>query len=320
MIAYMNFDSQIHTIDCEYIESGVASAYLIQEGDRLCFVENNTNYAVPRLLAKIEDLGFSPDQVDYCIITHVHLDHAGGSGLLLQACTNAKLLAHPKAARHAIDPSRLIESSKQVYGEEMFHKLYGEILPVPEERVRIMGDGEILQWGSRSFQFLYTKGHANHHFCIYESKSKVIFTGDAFGIAYPQIGGKNQVFIFPTTTPTDYNAEEAFLALDKIVNTGAEFACLTHFGAVSNLPELKKDLVFGYKEMQKIAESALAFEDSTDIQAYCESQIRKFINELASTKGITLSEEQSNFLENDIRLNASGLAYWVSKEKAKKVS
>ncbi|PJE04538.1 MAG: MBL fold hydrolase [Leptospira sp.] len=309
------FDSSIYTIDCEYVESGVAAAYLIQEGDRLCFIENNTNYAIPKLLAKVSDLGLSLDNVDYCMITHVHLDHAGGSGLLMQHCKNASLLAHPKAARHIIHPTRLIESSKTVYGEDVFKQLYGDIIPVPESRVRIMQDEEILAWGNRRFTFLYTRGHANHHFCIYESFSKVIFTGDAFGIAYPSIGDEDHRFIFPTTTPTDYDVKEAYKSLDKIVNTGADFACLTHFGAVDNLSELKKDLVYGYKEMQKIAEASLTLKDQEAMQSYCEIQIRKFLYDFAETKEVSLSIKQKNFLENDIRLNASGLAFWANREK-----
>lgn len=309
------FDSSIYTIDCEYVESGVAAAYLIQEGDRLCFVENNTNYAIPKLLAKVSDLGLSLDNVDYCMITHVHLDHAGGSGLLMQHCKNATLLAHPKAARHIINPTRLVASSKMVYGEDLFNRLYGDIIPVPESRVRIMQDEEILDWGNRRFTFLYTRGHANHHFCIYESFSKVIFTGDAFGIAYPSIGDEDHKFIFPTTTPTDYDASEAYKSLDRIVNSGAEFACLTHFGAVDNLSKLKKDLVFGYEQMQKIAESALAQKDQESMQSYCETQIRKFLYDFAETKEVSLSIKQKNFLENDIRLNASGLSFWAIRKK-----
>ena len=152
--------------------------------------------------------GLKPEDVQYLIITHVHLDHAGGSSALLKACPNAVLLAHPRAATHIIDPTKLIKSARLVYGESAFEKLYGEIEPVASARVRVMNDGETVQFGSRNLHFFYTRGHANHHFCILDSGSEGIFTGDSFGLAYPALQ-KNGLLIIPSTSPTDFNPDEA---------------------------------------------------------------------------------------------------------------
>ncbi|WCL51367.1 MBL fold metallo-hydrolase [Leptospira sp. GIMC2001] len=296
---------------------GVACAYLIIDEDRACFVENNTTLAVPKLLDALDQNSIPRENVDYLMITHIHLDHAGGSSALLDACPNAKLLAHPKAAKHAINPMRLIASAKQVYGEEEFTKLYGEIHPVPEERVRVMEDNETLNWQSRQFKFVYTTGHASHHFCIYDSLSNGIFTGDSFGIAYPKIGGVGK-FIYPTTTPTDFDPDQARNSLDLILNTGAAVAYLTHFGSVGNLQNLKSDLVAGIDAMQEIALSLVEAGDSQDLlQSKAEIGVREYFIELARRKEIVLGSEEMELLNFDVKLNASGLVYWALKQRLK---
>jgi glyoxylase-like metal-dependent hydrolase (beta-lactamase superfamily II) len=308
--------SSIITIDCEYVKPGLACAYLIVDGGRAVFVENNTSYAIPLLLQALEGQGLTPDDVDYAIITHVHLDHAGGSGKLLEACKNAQLLAHPRAARHVIDPTRLVDSARQVYGEE-FDRLYGEILPVQQDRVRIMNDGEELSWQSRSFRFIYTRGHANHHFCIYDSGTNGIFTGDSFGIAYPELG-KSDRFIFPTSTPTDFDPEEAILSLDKIIETGADKAYLTHFGEVGNLPKLREELEVGLIRFREIAEAALdpSILDGS-IQEFCEKSVREYFQSILDKKSIQLTKDEWTLLNFDVVLNAQGLAFWAMRKRRK---
>ena len=144
----------IEVIDCKYLRPQFAASFLIQEGERAVFVENNTAHSVPLLLGRLRVRKLSPNQVDFIIVTHVHLDHAGGSHALMEACPNAILLAHPRAAKHLIDPTRLVESAKRVYGVEHFRELYGEIGAIPKERVREMADGEgIGWWASRAFCF-----------------------------------------------------------------------------------------------------------------------------------------------------------------------
>ena len=141
----------VTTIDCEYTgEQGVAAAYLAIDGDEAAFVETNTNHATERLLASLAQAGMRAEQVRYIIITHVHLDHAGGAGSLMAACPNATLLAHPRAAPHVIDPSRIVKGSTAVYGAERFAELYGEIRPVSAERVQALEDGETRTLGHLS--------------------------------------------------------------------------------------------------------------------------------------------------------------------------
>ena len=189
----------ITTIDCHYLDRPeFAAAYLVADGDEAAFIDNNTNHALPRLLAALADTGLAPEQVRYLIITHVHLDHAGGTSALAGACPNATVLAHPRAFRHVTEPKKLVDSAKSVYGDDEFRRLYGEIQALPAERVRVMEDGERVSLGQRKLEFLHTRGHANHHFCIADSGSGSVFTGDAFGLIYPPC---NRAVVSPSRPP-----------------------------------------------------------------------------------------------------------------------
>ncbi|EQA38106.1 metallo-beta-lactamase domain protein [Leptospira inadai serovar Lyme str. 10] len=306
------------TIDCGYIEEGLACAYLVIEGDRAAFVENNTNYAVPKLLKILEDRGLKKESVDYIIITHVHLDHAGGTGELIKHCPNATVLAHPKAAPHLIDPQRLIKSSIQVYGEEAFYKLYGKIQPVPESSVRIMNDGEELVWGNRTLKFIHTRGHANHHFCIYDSLTNGIFTGDTFGLGYGIFRNGSEPVLYPSTTPTDFDPEEALLSIDKIIGTGAEKAYLTHFGVWTDMKSGAEQMREGLEIMKHILISA----GKTDLEGesllgFCEARVLSYIEDQLEKRGIFYGAKEQKFVSFDAKINAQGIAFKVERSRKK---
>ncbi|MGJ4786726.1 MBL fold metallo-hydrolase [Leptospira koniambonensis] len=307
---------KIRTIDCGYVEAGLACAYLIVDGDRAVFVENNTNYAVPILLEALKEEGLTPESVDYIIITHVHLDHAGGTGKLISLCPNAAVLAHPKAAPHVIDPTRLIKSSIQVYGEENYFKLYGEILPVPSERVRTMGDGEELAWQKRTFKFLHTRGHANHHFCIYDSLTNGIFTGDTFGIGYTLFRKGKDSLLFPSTTPTDFDPEEAILSVDKIIATGADKAYLTHFGVWEDIRSGASQMKEGLNVMRNVMISAekTGLEGET-LVAFCEARVRSYLEDQIHIRHLPFGEKEERFIGFDSQINAQGIAFKIERSR-----
>lgn len=307
----------ISILDCEYLKPDFAAAFLMREGDRALFVETNTAHAVPRLLRALEAQGLTPEQVEYLIVTHVHLDHAGGASALMEACPRAVLLAHPRAVPHLIDPSRLVASARQVYGDEAFAKLYGEIHPIPAERVRMMEDGEEVRFGERTLRFFHTRGHANHHFCVFDSKSEGVFTGDSFGLAYPALQGSG-LFIFPSTSPTDFDPTEAKRTLEKILGTGAKRAFLTHFGEVTDLPEaarqLKTHLDFSEALFQKGIQSDLTVDLLT---LEFETALRTRFEEVLQERGIDRSAQTWDLLKLDLELNAAGIAFAAQKQRAK---
>lgn len=307
----------VTTIDCDYLGEGFAAAYLMREGDRAAFVETNTTHAVPKLLAALEAEGLQPEAVDWVIITHVHLDHAGGASALMEACPNATLLAHPRAARHAIDPSKLVASAQQVYGEETFASLYGEIRPIDEARVRTLDDGETLRWGARTLTFLHTRGHANHHFCVLDSKTNAIFTGDAFGLVYPRLQ-HHGLFAIPSTSPTDFDAPAAKASLDRIVATGADRAYLTHFGGHEQLEGIAGQLHRQLDVYGGIVAQALADEiDEDALDAFCEARVRALFDQLLETHGLADDGGAREILKTDMELNAQGVAFAVKKARHK---
>jgi glyoxylase-like metal-dependent hydrolase (beta-lactamase superfamily II) len=322
---------RIRTIDCQYLHPEFAAAYLLIDdgmGDekgagtgapgcvtaphpqaRAVFIDNNTAHSVPLLLKALQEEGLSPEQVEYVIITHVHLDHAGGTSQLMKACPNAVLLAHPKAARHMIDPAKLVASARNVYGDQAFDEMYGRIDPIPASRVRTMEDNQHLSFGpsATELRFLHTRGHANHHFCIEIPGLRAIFTGDAFGLAYPALQ-KPTRFILPTTSPTDFNYPEAVASIDRIVETGATTAYLTHYGAITDLAsaaaELKRHLAFSQALLIRAAESS--FPDS-ELASFCEKELR-------SHYAAQILRDPKELLKIDLELNAAGLAHAARKK------
>ncbi len=299
------------TIDTHYLgEPGLAAAYLLVEGDRAAFVENNTTHAVPRLLAALKDAGLGPEQVDYAVVTHAHLDHAGGSSALLEACPQATLLCHPRAARHLADPTKLVASASAVYGAERFRKLYGEIEPIPAQRIRALDDGErVMLGGGRELFFFHTRGHANHHLCVHDSGSNGIFTGDAFGLTYPRLqsGG---LYSFPTTSPTDFMPGEARAVIEQIAARRPDRVYPTHFGEQRDVQGIAAQL------LQELAFSTALYEETKAsplegraLEEFCEERMNAHFRERLDELGLPSDGETWAFLALDRELNAQGIAF-----------
>ncbi len=318
-------DMSIVTIDCDYVYPRFAAAFLMVEGREAIFVENNTAHSVPRLLAELNKQGLKPEQVRYLIITHVHLDHAGGSQALMNACPNATLLAHPRAAPHIIDPSKLVASARKVYGDAEFARLYGEIGPIDAKRVRIMEDGEELRFGGKVLRFMHTRGHANHHFCVLTRSSsgpEEIFTGDAFGLAYPDLQSHG-LFIFPSTSPTDFDPLEARKSIERIAESGARRAYLTHFGEITSLREAANQLIGYLDELEpyyrQILETAEGDRPEAELTQECAKRIRAYLEGKYRAQGGVPHEKFWNLLKLDIELNASGMVFAAKKRRAARV-
>jgi glyoxylase-like metal-dependent hydrolase (beta-lactamase superfamily II) len=314
----------IFTIDCDYVYPRFAAAFLMVEGNDALFVENNTAHSVPKLLEALKKEGLKPEQVRYLIITHVHLDHAGGSHALMNACPNATLLAHPRAAPHVIDPSKLVASARKVYGDAEFERLYGEIGPIDSRRVRSMEEGEEISFGSKTLRFIHTRGHANHHFCVLVSDSSgpdAIFTGDSFGLAYPDLQ-KHGLFIFPSTSPTDFDPDEARKSIERIANSGAKSAYLTHFGEVKDLRKAADQLLDYLKEVEpayrRIIETPEGDRADGDLTRELIQQIQTYLSRRYQERGGVPDQKFRDLLKLDIELNAAGLVFAAKKKRTTK--
>ena len=208
----IDYPDGITAIDTEYVRPMMDASHLIVNQGRAAFVDTGTSRSVPLLLEALTSRGLAPEDVEYVLVTHVHLDDAGGAGELMAALPRATAVLHPRGARHMADPARLIEGSIQVYGEELFRSLYGRIRPIPEDRIRTVRDGDTLELSGRTLEFLHTEGHARHHYCILDHGSRCIFAGDSFGLSYRELDTDKGEFIFPSTTPVQFDPEAAVAA------------------------------------------------------------------------------------------------------------
>ncbi len=311
----MNGEHTRDTIDCEARASGFAAAYLRTAGDECAFIECYTNAAVPILLDALAARGKRPEQVRYVVVTHAHLDHAGGASGLMAACPNATLLAHPRAARHLIDPSKLVASAKQVYGEARFAELYGVIEPIPEARVRIMEDGATFSLGDATLTTLHTAGHAKHHFVVHDPATRTVFTGDTFGLVYPHLQ-RAGTFAFASTTPTDFDPAEARKSLARVLALGEPSPCPTHYGEVRDLARIAEQVGrFVDLSEQWVEQAVKSGGTMAELSRTIEAALRAALDSQARAVGLALGADDWKALELDVTLNAQGLAFVALKQR-----
>ena len=303
MILPIHHDHGIVTLDANYLRPGLVAIHLIIEQGHVAIIDTGTNQSVPSVLAELKGLGLTPGDVDYVIATHVHLDHAGAAGALMQNCPKAQLVAHPNGARHLIDPARLVAGSIAVYGQEHFTALYGEIMPVPAKRVIEAPDNFRLDFHGRMLTFIDTPGHARHHFCIHDARSECMFTGDTFGISYREFDVEGRPFIFPTTTPVQFEPMALHASIDRILALEPEAAFLTHYGRVTNLPALAEpqhELIDEWCELTLAVPGAGAVR-----QAALEAELEKSLMTRLRHHGCTLDDATCKTLQaNEVHLNA----------------
>lgn len=312
---YVEIAANVYRIETGLYRPGLAACYLVRSGDRLAFVDTGTARTVPTLLAVIADLGLGPDDVDFVIPTHVHLDHGGGSGDLMTACPKARLVVHPKGAPHLIDPSRLIAGATAVYGEEGFAQDFGGLTPVPEERMTLASDGMEIDLAGRTLTFLDTPGHANHHGCIYDPQTRGCFTGDTFGISYREFDTEEGPWIFAPTTPVAFDPEAWLASLDRLMALEPRAMYLTHYGRVDDPENLVGALRQSIRDQAALALAEEGRDDSERL-ARLKSAIKEHLVASAKAHGATLSDAAiADLLAVDTDLNAQGLAVWLKRRE-----
>lgn len=303
------------TIDCDVLPKFSAS-YLRVAGDEAAFVETHTAHAVPRLLAALEAKGLKPEQVRWVVVTHCHLDHAGGAGTLLAKLPNATLLAHPRAARHLIEPEKLIKSATAVYGAARFAELYGRIDPIPAERVRALDDDATFELGGATLRVHHTAGHAKHHFVVNDPAIETVYTGDTFGLVYPALQRAGR-FAIATTSPTDFDPAEARKSIDKVLSLGARAACLTHYDEVTDLADVGGQVRAWIDRSEALMDEAAASELSTaEMKASIETKLRAAVEADAAGRGLVLGDADWKVLAVDLDLNSQGIAFSAEKKRS----
>ncbi len=292
------------TIDSD-IRPEFTACYLRIAGGECAFIEAHTAHALPKLLHALSEAGKKPEDVRYVVVTHAHLDHAAGASALMAACPNAALVAHPRAARHLIDPARLVQSATAVYGEERFRALYGTISPIPKERVRILQDGEAIDLGPAKLTAHFTAGHANHHFVVDDPAMETVFTGDSFGVVYPA-AQKHGRFALPSTSPTNFDAAEARRSIEKILSLRERTVHPTHFGVYSDAAIIAAQLVRFIDRAGAWVEEAARGDDTLDVMTQRLAQ--RWWDAIAE-EAPRFGPEERELFSLDVDLNAQGLAF-----------
>ncbi|NBU59236.1 MAG: MBL fold metallo-hydrolase [Betaproteobacteria bacterium] len=313
MAARFDYAHGISAIDADLVRPRMASIHLLQSGDKLAVVDTGTSHAVPAVLDAIVARGRTPADVEWLVLTHIHLDHAGGAGALMQALPNARLLVHPRGARHMVDPARLIASATSVYGEETLRQTYGDILPIAAERVVESAEGMTIDFGERRWTLFDTPGHARHHHALLDSASNGIFTGDTFGLAYPDLTVDGRAFIVPTTTPVQFEPEAMRESVERLAALKPECLYLTHFGRIDGVPALRDDLLRRLDAHVRIGHEAARFETQKDRYRSVADDLRGYLLRELAAHGSTLDEgEALALLAMDIDLNAQGIVHWLA--------
>lgn len=295
----------IWSVDTAFNRPFFDASHLIVENGRAAFVDVATGHCVPDLLAALQGRGLTPADVDYLILTHVHLDHAGGAGELMRHLPNATLIVHPRGARHMIDPSALLKGAAAVYGEDEVKRAHGEVLPVDAERVVQAPEGFVVELGGRPLVFLDTPGHARHHVCIWDERSRSFFTGDTFGLAYPQLTTDQGPFIMPSTTPVQFDPEALKSSVDRMVERQPHSMLLTHYSRVTDVERLAGELL---AQVRTLVDLARAADGRSDRATHLRTAVGEYLLGRALDHGCTQTrEELYNLLALDIDLNAQGL-------------
>lgn len=305
----------LYAIDTGFHRPRFDAAYLMVHAGRAAFIDTGTNHAVPRLLASLHALGLSPEDVAHVIPTHVHLDHAGGAGLLMQQLPQATLVVHPLGAAHLIDPSRLYQSALGVYGQEEMDRSYGALVPVPEARVQLTHDGYTLDLAGRPLLFLDTPGHARHHHCIWDEASAGWFTGDTFGLSYREFDTDLGPWILPTSTPVQFDPEALLQSIGRLLAMQPEWMYLTHYGRVGHVKRLGEMLRDQIVAMVLLADG---LRDAPDRHERLKAGLQSLYEDRLRGHGVHDLALVRSLLALDVELNAQGLGVWLERTRAKR--
>jgi glyoxylase-like metal-dependent hydrolase (beta-lactamase superfamily II) len=310
----------VYAIDTAFQRDHFDAAYLIVDDGRAAFVDTGTRHAIPRLLGTLEALGLPRDAVEWVIPTHVHLDHAGGVGPLMELLPAARLLVHPRGLRHMVDPSALWAGALAVYGEAEMRRSYGELVGVPESRTVASTDEQRITLGHRSLRLIDTPGHARHHHCLWDEFSGGWFAGDTFGLSYREFDdAQGRAWILPTSTPVQFEPDALIGSIQRMLQTQPRRMFLTHYGAVGQDPaDVQRLAGLLVDQIHAMADIAQRLRDVPDRHAALKRELLALYQRgVAAHLGDTLPPERvAQWLDMDVELNAQGLGVWLDKQRA----
>ncbi len=305
----IDYEDGISAIDAQFHRPRRAAIHLIVENGSAALIDTGTNFSIPGVVASLKQKSIAKEAVAYIILTHIHLDHAGGASECMRLFPNAKLIVHPRGASHMMNPARLVAGAIAVYGESEFKRIYGEIYPIEADRIIEAVDGSTIELNGRPLLFLDTPGHARHHNCIFDARSQSFFTGDTFGVSYRELDVDGMEFVFPTTSPVQFDPVAAHHSIDRIMSYQPRHAFLTHYSRINHLTRHAGSMHELIDAHVEIAQRAREHRDrAVEIS---EALTDLLLNQLTK-HGCRLAQvEIKELLQSDIRLNTQGLIHWL---------
>ncbi len=271
----------------------VFSIYFIRGKTDTLILEPGPAVLVPTIEAGVR--GLSPGNVSYIIPTHLHLDHAGAIGRLAQVFPRATVVVNAEGARHVVDPSRLIRSTKMAFGDD-FETVYGSILPVPESRIKIAQDNETLSVNNRGLTIIYTPGHAPHHMAIFDASTGGLFCGEALGLVY--VPGSPPL---PAVSPPSFDLNAYLDDMERLRKLRPRLLFYSHGGVGSEPDRLIASAIDNTREIGEVMLSALKAKSSE------EAVIRTIGDYIERRFGVRLDEY-------DLASNVMGYIHYFEKK------
>lgn len=276
----------------------VTAGFLV-EGDAPVLVETGSQSSVDTLLAELDSLGVGAEDLAGIVVTHIHLDHAGGVGDVARAFPNATVYVHERGARHLADPTKLVRSASMVYGD-LLDSLYGRLDPTDPSRIHVLDDGEEVRVSAnRTLTTVDSPGHAKHHLALHDSESGLIFAGDAVGVRLPDVG-----ILRPATPPPDFDLDQAIESLHKFADRSPAGIALAHYGLVPDPAEILEEAEDTLRSWAEVAERA--WQEDRDITEALEDAFG--VPEDADMDPV--ARERLETLSG-VHSNAQGLARWL---------
>ena len=303
---------KIEIIDLDFMNTGqvIASFLLLgEEGASAALVETGPTNCLDRLTAGLKDRGVSYEDVRQVYLTHIHLDHAGASGHLSGVLPNATFYVHEIGYPHLADPSKLVKSATRIYGERM-EELWGEARPVPEDRIKVLKDGEETETAGGVLVAHDTPGHAYHHLAYLEPGSGALFTGDVAGIRLP-----GQSYVRPPTPPPEIDVEAWVQSINYIRQIDPASLWPTHFGTYQDVGRHLGELEQRLQDWLLFVEGQM--EDGADREEISDQLKAKGDAEmLAEGSDITQSERYD--LAGTYNMLTDGLMRYATRQREKR--
>jgi glyoxylase-like metal-dependent hydrolase (beta-lactamase superfamily II) len=280
------------------------AAYLLH-ADEPTLIETGPGTSVEPVTRALDALGIGHDALAHIVLTHIHLDHAGGVGALAARFPRATVWVHGRGARHLANPSRLVDSATQVYGPERMASLFGPVEAVPADRIRVLEDRAVLDIGGRSLLALDTPGHASHHLALVDSSTGVVFTGDALGIHVPDLP-----VLRPATPPPDFDLELAVASVERIREAASSSLLFAHFGPIADVDRTCDLAVRRLHEWTDAVRGAMR--STMDLDEIVEVLSREAARETITGADAQLDLDRFETLAG-IRMNAAGILRYLTK-------